>query len=248
MPHTRNIKNAVSEIAPADLTANVVELWRLDLEAVRGEELRWRELLSADELARADRFHFARDRQNFIAARALLRRILGAYLTEPPATLRFSYSRKEKPGLAEPFASKQIEFNVSHSGNVALCAFAIGRAVGIDVEEIRQDMDPQAIARRYFSQHEQAELAHLPAAEQRNAFFRCWTRKESYIKATGDGLSLPLNQFDVSLKPGDDDALLATRGVPDEAQNWWLRDIDIGSGYAAAVCVRGRDWRLQDWL
>ena len=128
-----------------------------------------------------------------------------------------------------------VRFNVTHSGGIALLAFTRGREIGVDVEQVRHDFDPGAIARRYFSAHEQNQLADLPAEEKVDAFFRCWTRKEAYIKATGDGLSLPLSQFDVSLVPGETNALLATRPDESEAASWLLREVPAGPGYVAAA-------------
>jgi 4'-phosphopantetheinyl transferase len=230
------------------LPEDEVHLWRIDLDAVGGDESRWQEVLSADELARAARFHFSRDRQRFVASRAFLRRILSGYLEASPQGLCFSYSKKEKPFLGPAHAGSNVMFNVSHSGGIALFAFTRRREIGVDVEQVRHDSDLEAIARRFFSAHEQAQLAALPAEGKGEAFFRCWTRKEAYIKATGDGLSLPLSQFDVSLAAGEKDALLATRPDGAEAGRWLLREVPGGSGYIAAVCVRGRDWKLVDWL
>jgi 4'-phosphopantetheinyl transferase len=227
--------------------ADDVQLWRVDLEAVRSLESRWQGLLSSDESNRASRFHSLRDRQHFVAARAILRKILAAYLETDPASLRFSYSKKEKPSLGAPHAESGITFNISHSGGVALLAFARRRDIGVDIEQVRHDFDLEAIARRFFSKHEQEQLAAFPPHERADTFFRCWTRKEAYIKATGDGLSLPLTQFDVSLAVGNGSALLATRPDPSEAQQWLLREVPSGEGYVAAVCARGRDWKLKQW-
>jgi len=248
MGQTMNITDPTLQIAPSlALPDDEVQLWRIDLEAIRGDEARWQKLLSSDESTRAARFHFSRDRQRFAATRALLRAILASYLSTDPTALSFSYSKKEKPSLGPPHAGSGIAFNVSHSGGIALLAFARGREVGVDVEQIRRDFELEAIARRFFSAHEQTQLAALGPEDRPEAFFRCWTRKESYIKATGDGLSLPLSQFDVSLAPGDNDALLATRPDASEARRWLLREVPAGPGYLAALCVRGREWKLKDW-
>jgi 4'-phosphopantetheinyl transferase len=220
-----------------------VHLWHVDLAAVATAEARWQQVLSADERTRAARFHFSRDRQHFTATRALLRTVLAGYVASNPSELAFRYSEKDKPSLA--LAGNQVEFNVSHSGTTALLAFARGRAVGVDVERIREDLDPAALAHRFFSSHEQNQLAATPPSEKYQAFFRCWTRKESYIKAKGTGLSLPLDQFDVSLQPGDKKALLATRPEAAEAELWSLQDIPAGEGYVAALCVQGHGWRLK---
>jgi 4'-phosphopantetheinyl transferase len=235
-------------IKPADtltLASNEVHLHQVDLAAIADEEARWQKFLSADERQRAVRFHFARDRQHFVAARAMLRTFLGKYLGVDPIELSFSYSEKGKPHLSEPHTTTGLTFNLSHSGGIALYAFSLHRDLGIDVEQIRKDYEVDGISRRFFSAHEQKQLAALPVPEKPEAFLRCWTRKEAYIKATGDGLSLPLSQFDVSLDPGNTDALVATRPDPEEAIRWRLTDVPVITGYASALCVRGRDWKLR---
>jgi 4'-phosphopantetheinyl transferase len=232
---------------PLRLPEDEVQLWRVDLEAIGAEESRWQQVLSADERNRAARFHFARDRQHYTAARALLRLILAGYLGVEPTEIAFSYSKKEKPSLAPEHSASNLTFNLSHSGGVALYAFSRVREVGIDIELARRDFDVQGIARRFFSAHEQEQLSSLPADERESAFYRCWTRKESYVKATGDGLSLPLSQFDVSLERGSANALVATRPDPAEAARWLLREVPAGEGYDAAVCVRGGNWKLRSW-
>jgi 4'-phosphopantetheinyl transferase len=161
--------------------------------------------------------------------------------------LSFSYSKQEKPSLSAPHVDSGVTFNVSHSGGIALLAFTRRREIGVDVEQLRPDSDFEAIARRFFSAREQNQLAALPAEEKVDAFFRCWTRKEAFIKATGDGLSLPLSQFDVSLAARERSALLATRPDASEAGGWLLQEVPGGPGYVAALCVRGQDWKLKDW-
>jgi 4'-phosphopantetheinyl transferase len=257
MSQTKNITDSSVQIeAPLALPEDEVQLWRVDLDAIRADESRWQKVLSSDESMRASRFHFARDRQRFVASRALLRTILAGYLATDPSGLSFSYSKKEKPSLGPTHAGSDVMFNISHSHGVALFAFTRRREIGVDVEQVRCDFDLEAIARRFFSTHEQNQLAALPEQERVDAFFRCWTRKEAYIKATGDGLSLPLRQFDVSLAAGEKNALLATR--PDGSKTdglktdgseagWLLREVPAGSGYIAALCVRGQDWKLNDW-
>ena len=232
-----------------------VHLWRVDLAVVAQPEQRWQQILSADERTRAARFHFPKDRQYFTATRALLRTILGSYVGCDPTEPVFRYSAREKPSLdrtlhrtPHPTSSQpgsQVEFNVSHSGDVALLAFSRGRALGVDVEQLRENVDHAAIARRFFSEQEQRQLAELPPPERHLGFFRCWTRKEAYIKAQGTGLSLPLDQFDVSLKPGEQNALLSTHPDETEAAQWSLQEVPAGEGYVAALCVQGHGWRLK---
>ncbi len=248
MGEPRNIKNTAFKIETSlALPDDEVQLWRLDLESLRADEARWKEVLSPDETSRASRFHFAVDRQRFVASRAFLRTILGGYLTTDAKDLTFAYSKRDKPHLGPAYADRGITFNLSHSGGIALYAFARRRELGIDVEQVRRDFDVEAIARRFFSAHEQKQLADLPATEKIEAFFRCWTRKEAYLKATGDGLSLPLTQFDVSLAEGNSDALVTTRPDIAEAKRWLLREVPAGTGYIAALCVRGQDWNLNGW-
>jgi len=248
MPPDMNITDSSFHIgAGLALPEDEVQLWRVDLDAIRGEESRWQGRLSPDESKRALRFHFPSDRQRFVASRALLRTILAAYLEGDAVNLEFSYSKKEKPSLAGGHATSGITFNLSHSGGIALYAFTRGREIGVDVEQVRGDFDVEPIARRFFSAQEQIHLNDLPKAERVEAFFRCWTRKEAYLKATGSGLSLPLSQFDVSLGAGETNALLATRPDASEAERWVLREVPGGVGYSAALCVSGRGWRLNHW-
>lgn len=242
-----NITNPSFRMPRIELAEDEVQLWRVDLEAIRGHESDWQEVLSPDERSRAARFHFAADRQRFVASRAWLRTILAALLVTEPSELNFSYSTNQKPSLGVAHAGSGITFNVSHSGGIALYAFARRREIGVDVEQIRRDFDVESIAQRFFSACEQKHLAALPESEKVEAFFRCWTRKEAYIKATGEGLSLPLSQFDVSLEALETNALLATRPDSAEAERWSIREVSGGAGYSAALCVRGRDWRLAHW-
>jgi 4'-phosphopantetheinyl transferase len=136
---------------------------------------------------------------------------------------------------------------VTHSHGVALYAVTRGREVGIDLERIRSDLAVTEIAGRFFSRQEVAMLRALPTEEQREAFFRCWTRKEACLKARGEGLSLPLDQVDVSLAPGEPDAVPGTERNPSEASRWSLQELIPAPGYAAALAVEGHGWRLACW-
>jgi len=230
--------------APREIPRDEVHVWQVELTAVRSAEARWREIISDDEQTRADRFRFAIDRQNFTAARALLRILLGAYAGLAPKAVTFSYGEQGKPSLNTREQNERVEFNLSHSGEIALLAFARGRAVGVDIERIRENLEPEKIARRFFSQREQKELSALPPSERYVGFFRCWTRKEAYIKARGTGLALPLDGFDVSLKPGEPNALLEARTPDTDITAWPLGELAVADGYVAALCVQGNGWRL----
>jgi 4'-phosphopantetheinyl transferase len=194
--------------------------------------------LSDDERARAARFHFDRDRRRFAAARALLRSILAGYLQVPADEVAFTYDPNGKPRLA----GGGLSFNVSHSHGAAVFAFTSEREIGVDIERHPAPDDGDAVARHFFAPAEVAMLDSLPAAARPAAFLRCWTRKEAYIKARGDGLSLPLDSFEVSLEPGAGPALLATRPDPEEARRWSLVDLSRHCpGYVAALALEGGD-------
>jgi 4'-phosphopantetheinyl transferase len=243
-----HITTSAYEFPPSlTLAPNEVQVWRIDLREAALDAGRWESLLSTDELEHAHRFRFSRDRCHYAAVRGSLRSILAAYLNERPCDLTFSYSAAGKPALASPWSDSGIQFNVSHSGGAALLAFARRREVGIDIEKIRRDVELEGIARRFFSLREQEQLTEIDPNERYEAFFRCWTRKEAYLKATGAGLSLPLSQFDVSILPKNRHALLATRPDPREAERWTLTDIPAGDAFVAALCVEGLGWNLRGW-
>ena len=227
------------------LPASEVHLWRVELDAVAIAERKWQRILAVDELERAKRFRSSRDRQYFTATRALLRVLLGSYVGCDPGQLVFGYGEKRKPFLKSCGGSDPVEFNLSHSGSRALLAFTRGRDIGVDIEQIRNNLEYDTLALRFFSPAEQRELAALGSPEKGRGFFRCWTRKEAYIKATGAGLSLPLDTFDVSISAREQNALLATRPHPGEAKLWSLREAPAGEGYEAALCTRGNAWLLK---
>jgi 4'-phosphopantetheinyl transferase len=234
---------------PADLTLSSAEVhvWRAALDPVMECVERLQRSLSVDERQRAARFYFPRDRRRFIVARGILRDILGRYLRVPPPDVQFCYSAYGKPALANGPDEDVLRFNLSHSHETALFAITRGREIGVDIEYLRREIACEEIAERFFSAQERADLRALPAALKQQAFFNCWTRKEAYIKAHGEGLSLPLDQFDVSLAPGEPAALLATRSDPDEALRWSLQALATGPCYIAAVAVEGYDWQGRYW-
>ena len=212
-----------------------VDVWRasLDREPAIVEALH--ALLSDDERERASRFHFARDRDRYVVGRGVLRTLLGDYADVGPELVRFRYGPQGKPRLA----IRGPRFNVSHSGAVALYAFSSSGELGIDVELYRPEFAREHIAERFFSPTEVATLRSLPEDVQPQAFLACWTRKEAYIKARGEGLALPLDRFDVSLHPDEPAALLRTAWSTEEPAQWRFTDLsDAASGYLAAVAIR----------
>ena len=203
-----------------------------------------RRILSRDERKRARQFFFDEDRDHYVLARGLLRLILARYLDVDPGRLRFDYNTWGKPALGEPGGSQWLNFNLSHSGDLALYAVARGRRVGVDLERMRDDVSFELLAKRFFSPREYAVLQAIPAGAKKKAFFDGWTRKEAYIKARGKGLSIPLEQFDVSLAPDEPARLLGNEMDPDDVSRWSLQEIAPAGGYAAAIAVEGRDWHV----
>jgi 4'-phosphopantetheinyl transferase len=229
------------------LSSAEVHVWRAALDPAASCVEQLQRLLSADELQRAARFHFSRDRRRFIVARGVLRDILSRYLSVPPAALEFCYSPYGKPALADGAIEKGLRFNISHAHEMALFAVTCGHEVGVDIEYLHRTIACEEIAERFFSPRECASLRAVPEELKYQAFFNCWTRKEAYIKAHGEGLSLPLDQFDVSLAPGEPAALLATRGDPHDAWRWSLQALTPGAGYVAALVVEGQARPLTCW-
>jgi len=230
-----------------NLESNEVHVWRTVLNEPAASIDHYLHTLAVDEQRRAERFYFQRDREHFIIAHGVLRALLGRYLNRPPQSVSFCYSEHGKPALAPESGGDTIRFNMSHSQGMALYAFARSREIGVDLEFVRGDLEAEQIAERFFSRREIAELHALPAELHREAFFLCWTRKEAYIKARGEGLSLPLDQFDVSLTPGEPAALLSTRPDSAEALRWSLRELTAAHGYAGAIAAEGDGWSLSCW-
>lgn len=221
-------------------------VWRVSLLAEDPAVFALRGALSPDECKRADRFHFQKDRHAFTITRAVLRLLLGRATQRDPREIRFEHGPQGKPTLPAGSAP-DVRFNVSHSNHVALIAMVLEKEVGVDVEFIRSLRGDKDIPERFFSPREVAALRALPESRQEEAFFACWTRKEAYIKARGGGLTIPLDQFDVSLAPDEPAALLEVRGDPREARRWGMRELKPGEGYAAAIVCEGTDWELQCW-
>lgn len=229
------------------LTREAVHVWRATLDVPAGVRRRLHRTLDAAERDRAGRFRFAPDRQRFVVARGVLRALLARYRGGDPARIRFQYGAHGKPALAPEDGADALRFNLSHAGGLALYAITREREIGIDLECLRSDLEIESLAARFFSAHELATFQAVPAPLRRAAFFDGWVRKEAYVKARGEGLALPADQFDVALAPGAPAALLHVRGDAEEAARWSIRALDPGPGYAAAVAAEGHAWRLACW-
>ena len=221
---------------PSDilLSRGQVHVWRTSLVRSQVErDVLWR-FLSADEQARAERFHFEVHRHRFIIGRGLLRWLNGRYLQIPPQDIQFTYNKYDKPALVNEPA---LQFNVSHSHEGLLVGFVWDTAIGVDIEYIRTMDGIDDIARRYFSPVENAAYMSVAEHEKPDTFFNCWTRKEAFIKAVGEGLSFPLDEFVVSLLPGEPARLLNVRGSEREAARWSMLTLDPFPGYRGALIV-----------
>jgi 4'-phosphopantetheinyl transferase len=219
-----------------ELASDVVHVWKRSLQAEPAAIKFYSAWLSDDEHERAARYRVEQPRTDFILTRGTLRVLIASYLRMAPQEIKFRYSKFGKPSLE---GNRELRFNVSHTNGRALLAFVKDRELGVDVEHVRTTLDARELAERFFSEAERSALEKLTGDDLYAAFYRCWTRKEAYIKAKGEGLSLPLTQFDVSVAADELQALLATRPEPSEASRWMLRDLNAGPGYAAALAVAG---------
>lgn len=193
--------------------------------------------LSDTERVRAGRFVFERDRRRFIVGRAQLRHLLGLRLGVRPGAVELVYGAQGKPALSRRFADADLRFNVSHSEDLAVYAFSRGREIGVDVELVRVLSDADDIAARFFSRRENEVYAGLDPQDRPLGFFNCWTRKEAYIKALGEGLSHPLDSFDVSLRPGAPARFLRVAGIPGDDCGWCMEGFSPAPGFVAAVVM-----------
>ena len=230
-----------------------IHVWlaALDVPDARMQELHC--LLASDEVERAGRFSFQSDRRHYVVARGLLRCILSHYTKMEPERLLFRHNSFGKPELNGEHNKAVVSFNLSHSHGLALYAVTASRQVGIDLERIRPIAACEKIAKRYFSKWEYAEMAALPSSVWREAFLACWTRKEAYIKARGEGLSISLCRFSVSVAPDEPARLVEIMDEMDRTSNWSLYSLIPAPGYIAAVAIKGCDFRLKcsrygDWV
>jgi 4'-phosphopantetheinyl transferase len=231
------------------LASGEVHSWCASLDAPPETSARFYATLAPDERTRSARFQFERDQQRFIVARGVLRDLLGRYLQTQPGRVRFVYNAFGKPDVSPEFGNR-LTFNLSHSAGLALIAIANASNVGVDVEYIRARSDYTDIARHFFSAVEVAYLMALPSHLYAEAFFSCWTKKEAYLKACGEGLAIPLNSFSVPLttdRAHTPVALYAASKDIVPASRWSLYTLRPAPGYAGALAIEGSGWRLSQW-
>jgi 4'-phosphopantetheinyl transferase len=201
--------------------------------------------LSDDERRRAERFRFDRDRARFVVRRGVLRGLLGRYIGTHPSQIAFKYAERGKPQLASPLDIEGLNFNLSHSQDLVLFAFARQLVIGVDVEWTRPLEDAPSIARGCFSTAEIAALNRVDLSDRTEAFYNCWTRKEAFVKATGEGLQRPLDSFDVSLIPGEPARLLAC--TDGDVAAWSLHNLKPAAGFVGAVAAPAEHLTLRCW-
>jgi 4'-phosphopantetheinyl transferase len=231
------------------LAPGEVHIWRVGLDRPPLQLADLRRVLNQDELDRAARFYFERDRQHFSAGRAILRNILSLYLKVDPARLEFEYGPQGKPALAPEFnpGPGRLEFNLSNSRELALIALTLNQPLGIDLEYITEKPAIPDMVKRFFAPGEVKAFAGLAPEQQQMAFDQGWTCKEAYIKALGGGLSIGLDQFEVSLDPSQPTRLLSLETRPEAVSRWSIERLYPGPSYLGALAIEGRDYRLKYW-
>jgi 4'-phosphopantetheinyl transferase len=232
----------IAAFGDTQLNADEVHVWQASLDVDPPAVQRFSSHLSAVERERAGRFVSPTDASRFTVCRGILRDLLGGYLQRQAASIGFETGPRGKPALKIEAGTPDLHFNLSNSHGVALYAFALRREVGVDVEKIRPEVAFQGIENRYFSSREQQELRKLPDNLRAEGFFSCWTRKEAYIKARGEGLHLPLDSFDVSLTPGEPAVLNSV-----DRERWSVYSLQPRKDFAGALVVEGNAVQLKLW-
>jgi len=232
--------------SPPPLAERDVHLWCVRVpgdEAVYGVIL---EQLSESERRQASRYRFERHRRAFVSARYFLRWVLSSYVGGQPSHVRFSYAQNGKPSLPENEGGR-IHFNQSHSAGLIFCGVVLDAEIGVDVEEIRPIPEDMEIARQFFSPEELLSLRALAPEERAGGFCRCWTRKEAFLKATGEGLYGSLRDFAVSIAAETPPTFLHIHGDASAARAWTLLDVFLELRFAAAVVLPAGNWRTRLW-
>jgi 4'-phosphopantetheinyl transferase len=227
------------------LLSNEVHVWCASLYQQSQHLAEFLSLLCTDEKSRAERFYFERDRNRFIIGRGILRTILSSYLDTEASRLEFDYNPYGKPALKTLFTDKVLQFNLSHSKDLAIYVFTWNRRVGIDLEYVHAMPDINHFAEQFFSPRESEFIDSLPGKQKLGAFFKIWTCKEAFLKANGSGLITPINQAEVSLMAGGTAHLTAIGDDPQQAACWHLESFAPAIGYQASIAIEGHDWQMK---
>lgn len=223
------------------IAEHIIHIWQVFLPDFYQDESQLLALLNPDEIKRANRFHFPEHRIRFLTARGMLRKILALYSQQPPASITFAYLHRGKPSLENN--PSQIQFNVSHSFEMAVYAFTQRYPIGVDIEKI-EDKDQLELAKRFFSPQEFQELQQMPELERKPAFYTIWSRKEAVIKTSGEGLHLPLESFSVSAKAKLEQISFVHEG---KSFNYHLENFPVPQGYQAAFATEQEVKQLAFW-
>ncbi|HAC65694.1 MAG TPA: peptide transporter [Cyanothece sp. UBA12306] len=226
------------------LTPSVVDLWIMSLQLASKEvEQRW-QILNNEEQIKAKKFNFEKHKRRFIVARSTLKMILGQYLKIPPQKIKFDYSSRGKPRLSDQLGNNQLQFNTSHSEELAIYGVTLDRLIGVDIEYIRPMKDAKQLAKRFFCDQEYQQINNLTSPQLEKAFFQLWTGKEAYFKATGEGISGGLDQVQICLQ--NNPKLIAL--PPNQSKlNWFFSSFIPSPGYQGAIVVAEDDCQLNYW-
>lgn len=246
--HGAGVRRLIFDLPEDYVLSNAeVHCWHTRLGSFSPVSRSFSDILSAEEKERTENLRSVPDRVRYVVGRVMVRVLVGKLLGIRPAELLLQLEASGRPIVSHEINTRDVKFSISHSGAFVLVAVARGRSVGIDVERIPESFEFEHIAARFFSPRERAELTEVPLPERLDAFFRFWCRKEAFVKAQGAGLLYPLDQFDVSVAPGEAVSLLGAGAEQAEGRRWQIRDLDVGRGYAAALAAEGPDFTLKSW-
>ena len=227
------------------LSQDEIHVWASCLDVAPTASAVFGASLSEGERMRAKKFRFQQHKSRFIVGRGLLRAIMSHYLQVEPARVEFKYNLQGKPELTRPFDSSGIHFNLAHSEDLALFTVTTIGPVGIDVERIQANKDARELVKWFCSPCEQELFENLAPQEKQLAFFNLWTRKEAFLKATGEGIAQLLSQVEVAFQPGKPARFIAVSGDSERASRWSVRDLSLGPDFAAAVAIQAKNFRLR---
>ena len=229
------------------MLSNEVHVWRVFLDSLEFEVESLLGILSVDELERAKRFHFERDKKRFIVSRGILRNILSYYLGISPQKIIFEYTSQGKPVIASKPGEVPYRFNLCHSGELALYAVSPGRNIGVDTERVRDDVSVDQVSQKFYSHDEISALENTYEKDRSRLFFQYWTRKEALLKATGEGISFPMDKCDVSLISGSVLSPVILSGNNEEGSRFYVQDLFPGNGYVAAIAIDNSNCNISCW-
>jgi 4'-phosphopantetheinyl transferase len=227
------------------LRVGEVHVWAASLEQSFASMAALEELLSPAERNRADRYRVDRERRRYVVAHGILRRVLAGYRSGDPRTLRFTTGKRGKPALSQETGPTAIRFNLAHAEEVALIAVTLDREIGVDIERVQPMSELDSIVENFFSRRERDTLRGMETTAKENAFYRCWTRKESYAKAVDDCLSVVLRGFDTMPSPAR--AHLPVFDAAQDRRGGTVHELLPAEGYVGAVAIDGPVRRLSTW-